>query len=116
MSEQALGCARLGVQAAGRLSLGRSMKVINPEHLAEIRSDGESPSEGGPEPTVELLTHLRIYQHRPDVGTLDSHKRWSRLFAAYRMRSHSSFSHTEVIVDEKEHHHGQKDRNPAPDA
>jgi L-fuculose-phosphate aldolase len=62
-----------------------SWDVITAEHVAVVDGDGKTVSTNGLEPTVELLTHLRIYQHRPDVNAVvHSHGRWSRVYAALR--------------------------------
>ena len=62
-----------------------SWDVITAEHIAVVDIDGNTVSTNGLEPTVELLTHLRIYQHRPDVhAVVHSHGRWSRVYAALR--------------------------------
>jgi L-fuculose-phosphate aldolase len=60
-------------------------EVIEPHHVAVVGLDGEMRGDSEVAPTVELLTHLRIYQHRPDVHAIvHSHGRWSRVFAALR--------------------------------
>lgn len=62
-----------------------SWDVITSEHIAVVDADGNTVSTNGLEPTVELLTHLRIYQNRPDVhAVVHSHGRWSRVYAALR--------------------------------
>lgn len=62
-----------------------SWDVITAEHVAVVDADGNTVSTNGLEPTVELLTHLRIYQNRPDVNAVvHSHGRWSRIYAALR--------------------------------
>jgi L-fuculose-phosphate aldolase len=62
-----------------------SWDVITAEHIAVVDLDGRTVSTNGLEPTVELLTHLRIYQNRPDVNAVvHSHGRWSRVYAALR--------------------------------
>ncbi|MGO8959043.1 MAG: class II aldolase/adducin family protein [Streptosporangiaceae bacterium] len=59
--------------------------VIEPQHVALVDADGEVRGDGRVQPTVELLTHLRIYQNRPDVhAVVHTHGRWSRVFAALR--------------------------------
>jgi len=53
--------------------------------VAVVDSAGRNVGDAEVHPTVELLTHLRIYQHRPDAGALvHSHGRWTRVFAALR--------------------------------
>jgi L-ribulose-5-phosphate 4-epimerase len=62
-----------------------SWDVITAEHVAVVDIDGKTVGGNGVEPTVELLTHLRIYQHRPRVNAVvHSHGRWSRVYAALR--------------------------------
>jgi ribulose-5-phosphate 4-epimerase/fuculose-1-phosphate aldolase len=62
-----------------------SWDVITAEHVAVVDIDGRTVGRNGLEPTVELLTHLRIYQHRPEVNAVvHSHGRWSRVYAALR--------------------------------
>jgi L-fuculose-phosphate aldolase len=62
-----------------------SWDVITAEHVAVVDLDGKTVGRNGLEPTVELLTHLRIYQHRPEVNAVvHSHGRWSRVYAALR--------------------------------
>jgi L-fuculose-phosphate aldolase len=62
-----------------------SWDVITHEHVAVVDIDGHTVSTNGLEPTVELLTHLRIYQNRPDVNAVvHSHGRWSRIYAGLR--------------------------------
>ncbi len=59
--------------------------VITAEHVAVVDIDGNTVGDNDVEPTVELLTHLRIYQNRPDVqAVVHSHGRWSRVYAALR--------------------------------
>src|ERR1700691_3773603 len=58
-------------------------EVIEPRHVAVVGPDGEIRGDGEIAPTVELLTHLRIYQHRPDVHAIvHTHGRFTRVFAA----------------------------------
>lgn len=62
-----------------------SWRDIGPRDVAVVDLDGNLVGSDDIEPTVELLTHLRIYQHRPDVnGVVHSHGNWSRVFAAVR--------------------------------
>lgn len=63
----------------------RSWRDVGPGDIAVVDLEGGRVGDGDVEPTVELLTHLRIYQHRPDVsGIVHSHGNWSRVFAALR--------------------------------
>jgi ribulose-5-phosphate 4-epimerase/fuculose-1-phosphate aldolase len=63
----------------------RSWRDVGPEDVAVVDIDGNTVGDASIEPTVELLTHLRIYQHRDDVnGIVHSHGNWSRVFAGIR--------------------------------
>lgn len=62
-----------------------SWRDVGPSDVAVVDLDGNKVGDDDIEPTVELLTHLRIYQNRPDVnGIVHSHGNWSRVFAAVR--------------------------------
>lgn len=62
-----------------------SWRDVAPGDVAVVDLDGHRVGQDDIEPTVELLTHLRIYQNRPDVnGIIHSHGNWSRVFAAVR--------------------------------
>jgi len=62
-----------------------SWEVITAEHIAVVDIDGKIIGSNDLEPTVELLTHLRIYQNRPEVNAVvHSHGRWSRVYAGLR--------------------------------
>lgn len=59
--------------------------VATPDHVAVVDLDGRNVGDPSCEPTVELLTHLRIYQHRPDVLAIcHSHGEWSTVYAGVR--------------------------------
>jgi ribulose-5-phosphate 4-epimerase/fuculose-1-phosphate aldolase len=59
--------------------------TITAKDVAVVDSDGRNVGDAEVHPTVELLTHLRIYQHRPDANALvHSHGKWTRVFAALR--------------------------------
>ena len=59
--------------------------VITSEDVAVVDLDGQNVGNAEVLPTVELLTHLRIYQHRADVRAIvHSHGKWTRVFAALR--------------------------------
>lgn len=63
----------------------RSWRDVGPLDVAVVDLDGNKVGDDDIEPTVELLTHLRIYQNRPEVnGIVHSHGNWSRVFAAVR--------------------------------
>jgi len=58
---------------------------ITPADVAVVDMDGRNVGDADVHPTVELLTHLRIYQHRDDANAIvHSHGKWSRVFAALR--------------------------------
>ena len=58
---------------------------ITARDVAVVDAEGRNVGQADVHPTVELLTHLRIYQHRPDAHALvHSHGRWTRVFAALR--------------------------------
>jgi ribulose-5-phosphate 4-epimerase/fuculose-1-phosphate aldolase len=62
-----------------------SWRDVGPRDVAVVDIDGNKVGDDDIEPTVELLTHLRIYQNRPEVnGIVHSHGSWSRVFAAVR--------------------------------
>jgi len=59
--------------------------TITAKDVAVVGMDGRNVGDAEVHPTVELLTHLRIYQHRPDANALvHSHGKWTRVFAALR--------------------------------
>jgi L-fuculose-phosphate aldolase len=59
--------------------------TITAKDVAVVDMDGRNVGDAEVHPTVELLTHLRIYQHRPDANALvHSHGKWTRVFAALR--------------------------------
>jgi ribulose-5-phosphate 4-epimerase/fuculose-1-phosphate aldolase len=59
--------------------------VAEPGDVAVVDTDGVNVGDPAVEPTVELLTHLRIYQHRPDVNAIcHSHGEWSTVYAGVR--------------------------------
>ncbi len=58
---------------------------ITAKDVAVVDMEGRNVGSAEVHPTVELLTHLRIYQHRPDANALvHSHGKWTRVFAAVR--------------------------------
>jgi ribulose-5-phosphate 4-epimerase/fuculose-1-phosphate aldolase len=59
--------------------------TITAKDVAVVDRDGRNVGDAEVHPTVELLTHLRIYEHRPDANALvHSHGKWTRVFAALR--------------------------------
>lgn len=60
-------------------------ETITAGQVAVVDLAGRNVGDADVHPTVELLTHLRIYEHRPEVNALvHSHGRWTRVFAALR--------------------------------
>lgn len=59
--------------------------VIHADDVAVVDLEGNKVEDTEVEPTVEVLTHLRIYQRRSDVRAIvHSHGKWTRVFAALR--------------------------------
>jgi ribulose-5-phosphate 4-epimerase/fuculose-1-phosphate aldolase len=59
--------------------------VATPDYVSVVDIDGNNVGDPEVEPTIELLTHLRIYQHRPDVNAIcHSHGEWSTVYAGVR--------------------------------
>jgi L-fuculose-phosphate aldolase len=59
--------------------------VATPDYVSVVDIDGRNVGDPAVEPTIELLTHLRIYQHRPDVNAIcHSHGEWSTVYAGVR--------------------------------
>jgi ribulose-5-phosphate 4-epimerase/fuculose-1-phosphate aldolase len=58
---------------------------IRPEEIAVVDGRGASATANRPRPTVEIETHLRIYEARPEVlAIVHSHGEWSQLFSILR--------------------------------
>ena len=52
---------------------------------AIVDESGTRVAAGGPRPTVEIETHLRIYEARPEVRAIvHSHGEWSQIFSILR--------------------------------
>jgi L-fuculose-phosphate aldolase len=59
--------------------------VATPDYVSVVDIDGTNVGDPEVEPTIELLTHLRIYQNRPDVNAIcHSHGEWSTVYAGVR--------------------------------
>jgi ribulose-5-phosphate 4-epimerase/fuculose-1-phosphate aldolase len=59
--------------------------VATADYVSVVDIDGHNVGDPDVEPTIELLTHLRIYQHRPDVMAIcHSHGEWSTIYAGVR--------------------------------
>jgi L-fuculose-phosphate aldolase len=69
---------------------GKALRIptwatITAKDVAVVDMNGRNVGDADVHPTVELLTHLRIYEHRPDAHAIvHSHGRWTRVFAALR--------------------------------
>jgi len=58
---------------------------VGPDDVAVVDREGKSVLKDGPRPTVELVTHLKIYEARPDVmAIVHSHAEWSQIFSIAR--------------------------------
>jgi ribulose-5-phosphate 4-epimerase/fuculose-1-phosphate aldolase len=58
---------------------------IRPDEIAIVDDKGTPVVDSGSRPTVELETHLRIYESRPEVRAIvHSHGEWSQLFSVLR--------------------------------
>ncbi len=59
--------------------------VATPDYVAVVDINGANVGDPEVEPTIELLTHLRIYQNRSDVNAIcHSHGEWSTVYAGVR--------------------------------
>jgi ribulose-5-phosphate 4-epimerase/fuculose-1-phosphate aldolase len=62
-----------------------SWAIATADYVSVVDLDGNNVGDPDVEPTIELLTHLRIYQHRPDVQAVcHSHGEWSTIYAGVR--------------------------------
>jgi L-fuculose-phosphate aldolase len=58
---------------------------VDVDYVAVVDKEGRTVLENGIEPTVELQTHIAIYNHRPEVmAIVHSHGEWSQIFAILR--------------------------------
>lgn len=59
--------------------------VVEAQDVAVVDGDGRIVGDPEVPPTVELPTHLCVYNHRPDVqAVVHSHGTWTRVFSALR--------------------------------
>jgi L-fuculose-phosphate aldolase len=59
--------------------------VATADCVAVVDINGVNVGDPEIEPTIEMLTHLRIYQYRPDVNAIvHSHGEWSTIYAGVR--------------------------------
>ncbi len=59
--------------------------VATADFVSVVDIDGTNVGDPDVKPTIELLTHLRIYQNRPDVNAIcHSHGEWSVIYAGIR--------------------------------
>lgn len=58
---------------------------IRADEIAVVDSEGSAVLANGATPTVEIETHLRIYEARPEVEAIvHSHGEWSQIFSILR--------------------------------
>jgi L-ribulose-5-phosphate 4-epimerase len=58
---------------------------VRPDDVAVVDGDGTMVLDNGVRPTVELATHLMIYEARPEVmAIVHSHGEWSQIFSVVR--------------------------------
>ncbi|HLN16710.1 MAG TPA: class II aldolase/adducin family protein [Acidimicrobiales bacterium] len=58
---------------------------VGPDYVAVVDPTGASVLDNGVQPTVELATHLMIYEARPEVcAIVHSHGEWSQIFSILR--------------------------------
>lgn len=61
---------------------GIRYEEMRPEHMVVMNMDGNLV-EGGFKPSSDVISHLYIYNHRPDVfGVVHTHSRYATAFAA----------------------------------
>lgn len=61
---------------------GIRYEEMRPEHMVVMKMDGNLV-EGGFKPSSDVISHLYIYNHRPDVfGVVHTHSRYATAFAA----------------------------------
>jgi L-ribulose-5-phosphate 4-epimerase len=72
---------------------------IGEDDIAVVDPAGTVILEGGMEPTVELQTHLGIYDARPDVHAIvHSHGEWSQIFSVMRWDIPTYTSETYLVA------------------
>jgi ribulose-5-phosphate 4-epimerase/fuculose-1-phosphate aldolase len=58
---------------------------IGPDYISVVDRSGSSVFDNGVEPTVEIQTHIGIYDARPEVTAIvHSHGEWSQIFSVMR--------------------------------
>ena len=76
-----LSCRLQGTDTILIKGSGVSFGECTPENFVTVNYQGKVVGEGG-KPSRELLTHLCIYQLRPDIGAIfHSHSPWSIAYA-----------------------------------
>jgi ribulose-5-phosphate 4-epimerase/fuculose-1-phosphate aldolase len=72
---------------------------IGEDDIAVVDRDGKVIFDDGMEPTVELHTHLGIYDARPDVHAIvHSHGEWSQIFSVMRWDIPTYTSETYLVA------------------
>ncbi len=72
---------------------------IGEDDIAVVDRDGKVILDDGMEPTVELDTHLGIYDARPDVHAIvHSHGEWSQIFSVMRWDIPTYTSETYLVA------------------
>ncbi len=72
---------------------------ISEDDVAVVDREGNVIIDGGIEPTVELQTHLGIYDTRPDVHAIvHSHGEWSQIFSVMRWDIPTYTSETYLVA------------------
>ena len=72
---------------------------IGDDHVVVVDPDGRIVLDNGMRPTVELQTHLGIYNARPDVNAIvHSHGEWSQIFSVMRWDIPTYTSETYLVA------------------
>ena len=72
--------------------------VVGPDYVAVVDGEGRTVLDNGVKPTVELATHLGIYNARPEVRAIvHSHGEWSQIFSIFRWDIPTFTSETYLI-------------------
>jgi ribulose-5-phosphate 4-epimerase/fuculose-1-phosphate aldolase len=73
--------------------------VIGEDDVAVVDRGGRDARRNGRQPTVELQTHLAIYDARPDVRAIvHSHGEWSQIFSVMRWDIPTYTSETYLVA------------------
>lgn len=72
---------------------------IGEEHIVVVDREGRVVLDNGLQPTVELQTHLGVYDARPDVNAIvHSHGEWSQIFSVLRWDIPTYTSETYLVA------------------